>query len=174
MASLEDFGINPDQRVGKLSGGQRAVVALLCGLGKRPLVNLLDEPAAALDPLARQDVLRLIMRGTADMGTTSLISTHELSDVQAICDRIIILSEGHIVLSDSIDFILQTHRIISSKNSSVTWPRGARVIQEYVQGGIKSALLKLSEPVEDSQWVIEQPTLQEIVIAYLHESKVGL
>src|SRR5262245_41772091 len=73
---LERLGIPLRDRVGELSGGQRAQVALALALGKRPELLLLDEPLASLDPLARREFLQVLMEGVAEHGLTVVLSSH--------------------------------------------------------------------------------------------------
>jgi ABC-type sulfate/molybdate transport systems ATPase subunit len=100
-------------RVSDLSGGQQAQVALTLCLAKQPELLLLDEPASALDPVAREDLLRLLMRQVADSESSVVLSTHALSDVAAICDYVIVLAHARVVLSDDTEYIVETHRILS-------------------------------------------------------------
>jgi ABC-2 type transport system ATP-binding protein len=83
---LSSLGIPLDRRVGKLSGGQRAQVALSLALAKRPELLVLDEPVASLDPLARREFLQTLMGAVAEEGTTVLLSSHLLADLERVCD----------------------------------------------------------------------------------------
>ena len=73
-AHLDDLGISRSSRVGELSGGQKAQVALTVCLATHPPLLLLDEPVAALDPVAREDVMHVLLQAIADDGTTVLLS----------------------------------------------------------------------------------------------------
>jgi len=91
---VKEFDIDLTRKVNQLSEGQRAVIALLVALGKRPKLSLLDEPAGALDPLVRQRVLRLILSEAAETGSTFIIATHDLSEIDSICDRMVMMLDG--------------------------------------------------------------------------------
>jgi ABC-2 type transport system ATP-binding protein len=69
-------GLDPNKRAGSLSGGQRAQLALTLALAKRPELLILDEPVAALDPLARREFLQGLMEAVAEHGTSVLLSSH--------------------------------------------------------------------------------------------------
>jgi ABC-2 type transport system ATP-binding protein len=85
---LKELRIPLDQRVGTLSGGQRAQVALALTLAKRPRLLLLDEPVAALDPLARRNFLATLTSAMADAegGLTVVLSSHLVTDLERVCD----------------------------------------------------------------------------------------
>ncbi len=107
---LAALRIDLNSRIRDLSGGQKAQVALAVCFSKRPELVLLDEPAAALDPVARQDLLQNITERFADDEASVLMSTHAIDDVAAICDYVIILSDSRIVLSEDLDYVLESHR----------------------------------------------------------------
>jgi ABC-2 type transport system ATP-binding protein len=89
LASLE---IPLSRKVGRLSGGQQAQVALTVALAKRPSLLVLDEPLANLDPLARHDVMRGLMAAVAETGMTVVLSSHVVSDMADTCDWLIVLT----------------------------------------------------------------------------------
>src|SRR5205823_5721601 len=100
---LERLGIPIKQRVGKLSGGQQAQVALVLALAKRPELLLMDEPVAALDPLARQEFMRTLIDATAEHGLTVLLSSHIIGDLERVCDFLVVLVGARAVLCDDMD-----------------------------------------------------------------------
>ena len=107
---LAQVGIPPDQPVGKLSGGQRAQVALALALAKRPRLLLLDEPVASLDPLARREFLQALMGSVAETGTTVLLSSHLLADLERVCDYLIVLHAASVQLVGGVEDLLAEHR----------------------------------------------------------------
>src|SRR5205085_8550866 len=92
-----------DQRIGTLSGGQRAQVALALALGKRPSVLLLDEPVAALDPLALREFLTSLAAAVVEHGMTVLLSCHLLPVLERVSISLILLADARQVLCVAID-----------------------------------------------------------------------
>lgn len=165
---LARLSIPQDARVSNLSGGQQAQVALTVCLAKEPELLLLDEPAAALDPVAREDLLRLLMRQVGESGSSVVLSTHSLGDVSAICDYVVVLAHSRVILANDIEFILESHRFLSTGNDeNLVLPTGVTVIDERHSAREASVLARIELPFFDSQWLVEQPTLEEIVMAYL-------
>ncbi|MDH4238489.1 MAG: ABC transporter ATP-binding protein [Phycisphaerae bacterium] len=100
---IEDFEISTKVLVGSLSPGQRQRVAILLAIGFEPELLILDEPAAALDPLARAQFLDLLLRIIQTENRTIIISSHILSDVEKVIDHAVIMKEGRILLDSSFD-----------------------------------------------------------------------
>lgn len=106
---LEDTGLTSaaKRRVGGYSGGMRQRLGLAQALINEPELLFLDEPASALDPAGRRDILDIIssMRGRAAV----FMSTHILADVERVCDRVGIINEGHLVVVSSLEELQQQH-----------------------------------------------------------------
>ncbi|NNN00601.1 MAG: ABC transporter ATP-binding protein [Acidimicrobiaceae bacterium] len=167
-AYVDQLGISLRDRVDKLSGGQRAQVALTMCLAKRPELLILDEPAAELDPVAREDLLRLLMREVAERGTNVVLSTHALGDVGSICDYLVIMSHSTIVLADDLEFVVESHRFLSTTSSdALALPEGVTVIDTRTSSREVTHLARMTLPLVDETWQISEPTLDEIIMAYL-------
>ena len=102
----ERLDLDLDRRVGALSKGNRQKVGVLFAFQHQPDVLILDEPTIGLDPLVRQVVLELI-REAANTGATVLLSSHDLSEVAAVCGRAAILREGRLVELAPVSKIVQ-------------------------------------------------------------------
>jgi ABC-2 type transport system ATP-binding protein len=107
---LTQIGIAQDRPVGKLSGGQRAQVALALAMAKRPRLLLLDEPVASIDPLARREFLQALTSVAAETGTTVLLSSHILADLERTCDYLVVLHASRVGLAGDVGALLADHR----------------------------------------------------------------
>ncbi|HET9655078.1 MAG TPA: ABC transporter ATP-binding protein [Kineosporiaceae bacterium] len=96
---LRDFGVPADRPAGRLSGGERSQLAIALALGRQVPVLLMDEPFAELDPLARDDATTALAEHVTRSGRTLLVSSHVIADVERLCDRIVVLTHGRVVLS---------------------------------------------------------------------------
>lgn len=108
----KEFGLSLDSRLGNLSKGQRARAGLMVALAYRPDLMLLDEPSSGLDPVVRRDILAAIIRTIATEGRTVLFSSHLLSEVEQVSDRIAMVCNGRLILDDDLASIKETHHRI--------------------------------------------------------------
>lgn len=167
LARLAGLGISPRSKVGKLSGGQQAQVALTLALARRPGVIVLDEPLANLDPLARHDVMRSLMTGVAETGMTVVLSSHVVSDLQDTCDWLVVLNGGRVQVSRDIEELLAEHLILSGPvELAGSLPGEARVVGAS-RTGRQTTLLVKGVRALDPRWAVRQASLDELVLGYL-------
>jgi ABC-2 type transport system ATP-binding protein len=161
-------------KVGTLSGGQRTRVALSLAFGKRPHLLLLDEPMSDLDPLVRHEITAALMSEAAEHGTTVLMSTHLVSEMDTMCDYLVTISGGRVWLAGEIDTILASHKLLVGRDwgerSSVELASHTVVTKDSTRGQL-TALVRPHGPVAD-HWVSHEPSLEELLIAYLGASGV--
>jgi ABC-2 type transport system ATP-binding protein len=118
--SLMRWNIPPSLRLAKLSPGERQRVALIRVLATRPELLILDEPASALDPVARRDFLREIALRAGEAGMTVLFSTHIVSDLERVASHVCFLHEGKLLLNTAMDDLKETHaRLSLSREAAV-------------------------------------------------------
>ena len=169
---LDEHSISMDQRVGKLSLGQQAQVALAVCMGKRPDLLLLDEPVASLDPLARHQLLQTLLGTVAERGTTVFLSSHIVSELEPGCDNLIILSASRVQITGTIDSLLETHRLLIGPQEDEA-VQGVTVISRS-DAGRQSTLLVRGAPAPRDGWQVIDPSLEEIVLAYLGNPEAQL
>ena len=165
----EQAGLAMRSRVGTLSGGQRSRLALALALGRTPRLLLLDEPLRDLDPLARRQVITAVLAEVADYGTSVLLSSHVLAELEDVCDHLVLLRDGAVPLSGSIASLLAGHRVVVgdvpvNPESVVHRGTGARRATALVRG---------PAPEPGPTCVVEEPTLDELVLGYLQEPDRG-
>lgn len=174
---LGELGIPLDRPVGKLSGGQRAQVALALALAKKPKLLFLDEPVAALDPLARVDFLSSLAQAVTDGEgeLTVVMSSHLLADLERICDHVIILASGQTQLCDDIDTVLQSHKLLTGARLKTTDNPAYTVIHETHTLRETTLLVRLNDPkFHDSHWHARSVDIEEIVLAYMGQNRQQL
>jgi ABC-2 type transport system ATP-binding protein len=165
---LARSGIPLEQRIGSLSGGQQAQVALTLALAKRPDVLLLDEPVASLDPLARREFMQSLMEAVADGDLTVLLSSHVIAELERVCDHLVILAAGGVQLAGSIDGILDSHRLLIGPRADTTRLARANAIIEQTHSERQTTLLvRRPAPVYGEGWQVSEAGLEEIVLGYL-------
>jgi len=165
---LRSLRIPFDRPMEALSGGMRAQVALALALGKRPRVLLLDEPVAALDPLARREFLSSLAGAVADGGVTVLLSSHLLPDLERVCDHLILIADAQPVICAEIDDLLATHKLLSAPvRDTAAIEREHHVLTRTRTPREVSLTVKLNGPVIDPGWRVDDLDLEEIVLAYL-------
>jgi ABC-2 type transport system ATP-binding protein len=175
LARVEQLELPLGQKVGKLSGGQQAQVALTLALAKQPELLVLDEPVASLDPLARREFLSTVMEAVAERGISVLLSSHIVADLERVCDHLVILSHARTQLAGPIEEILSTHRLLTGPRSdAASVARVHDVIRERHTERQTSLLVNANGHVYDSCWELHEVDLEEIVLAYLgHREEVA-
>jgi ABC-2 type transport system ATP-binding protein len=165
---LAELGIPSDRRVGRLSGGQQAQVALTMALAKRPELLVLDEPLANLDPLARHEVMRGLMTAVADGGMTVLLSSHVMSDLVDTCDWLVVLNSGRVQVSGDIEELLGAHRLLTGPVELADGVANRLPVVDDTRTDRQATLLVHAEkPALDPRWTTRGVSLEELVLAYL-------
>jgi ABC-2 type transport system ATP-binding protein len=165
---IEALGLPLAKKVGTLSGGQQAQVALTIALAKRPELLILDEPVASLDPLARREFLQTVMEEVAETGMSVVLSSHIVTDLERICDHLVILSHGHVQLAGPIEQVVASHRLLTGpRTESTTIARVHDVIRESHTERQTTLLVRANGHVYDACWELHEVDLEDIVLAYL-------
>lgn len=168
LARVERLGLKLSQKVGSLSGGQQAQVALTLALAKQPELLVLDEPVASLDPLARREFLNAVLEAAAEGGVSVILSSHIVAELERVCDYLITLTEGRPQLAGPIREIVASHRLlIGPRSDTSSVARVHDVIRESHIGRQTTLLVRANGHVYDSVWEQHEVDLEEIVLAYL-------
>lgn len=110
---LAQFELPRDQKIKRLSRGQKMKTSLVSSLAYRPEVLILDEPFSGLDPVVREDFIDGVLELTASGDWTIFVSSHDIDDVERLADRAMVLNEGKIALDESADALRERFRQVS-------------------------------------------------------------
>ena len=169
-ARLAELGIPLKKKSGKLSGGQQAQLALTLALARRPRLLILDEPLAALDPLARQDFMGTVMTAMADDGVSVLLSSHALAELERVADYFIVLASGEVRLAGDADDLLAGHRMLTGPAAEADLiARQQPVVQVRRAAAQAHVLVRTSGPADPVPpgWEAHTVGLEELILAYL-------
>ena len=165
---VERLGLDPGRRAGQLSGGQRAQLALTLAVAKRPELLVLDEPVASLDPIARREFLADLMETVVDEELTVVLSSHLLTDVERVCDHVVVLAAGRIGVTGDVDELLATHKLlVGPPRDPDSLPADQTVIQASHTTRQTTLLIRSEQPVIDPAWATADVGLEELVLAYM-------
>lgn len=169
---IAKLGLDPTQRAGQLSGGQRAQLALTLAIAKRPRLLLLDEPVASLDPLARREFLGSLMEIAAEQEVSVVLSSHLVTDMERVCDYLILLAASSVQLAGDVDDLLATHRRLSGpRRDPATLPHGHQVIEASHTDRQSTFLVRTEEPFHDPAWTVEEVSVEDLVLAYMGQTR---
>ncbi|HXL89575.1 MAG TPA: ABC transporter ATP-binding protein [Streptosporangiaceae bacterium] len=167
---IGQLGLDLRQRAGSLSGGQRAQLALTLAAAKRPELLLLDEPVASLDPLARREFLRGLMETVAEHGASVVLSSHLITDIERVCDYLIVLTGSRVRIAGETEELLASHhRLSGPRRDPRTLPANWDVIEESQAGKQSTLLVRTSEPILDPAWTARPVGLEDLVLAYMSQ-----
>jgi ABC-2 type transport system ATP-binding protein len=165
---LASLNIPHNQAVGTLSGGHRTQLALALALAKRPRLLLLDEPLAALDPLARRHFLATLAEAVAVGGLTVVLSSHLLADLERVCDHLILLAASRVQLCGDIDTLLAEHQVLVGPRKDTTAIEKDHTLVQAVRTARQTTLLiRRGGPVTDPAWETDGVGLEELVLGYM-------
>ncbi len=171
---LRSLNIPLDRPAGSLSGGQRAQLALALTLAKRPRLLLLDEPVAALDPLARRNFLAQLAEAVAAGGLTVVLSSHLLADLERVADHLILLAGSRVQLCGDMDALLAEHQVLVGPRKSTTAIERTHTVVQAIRADRQTTLLiRGNAPVLDPAWESAEVGLEEMVLAYMSQESAG-
>ncbi|MCW2917633.1 MAG: transporter ATP-binding protein [Actinomycetia bacterium] len=172
---IRRLGLPTDQRAGNLSGGQRAQLALTLAIAKRPELLILDEPVAALDPLARREFLQDLSDATAGQELSVVHSSHLVSDLERVCDYLIVLVASHVRVAGDVSQLLATHRLLTAPHiDPATLPAGLHVISAGHTDRQTTMVVRADSAIRDPAWTASPVSLEDLVLAYMSMSTPAL
>lgn len=161
-------GSSSQTRVATLSPGERAQLALALALGKRPALLLLDEPFALLDPLAGRAFLAALMDGVTETGSTVVVATRLVADIERACERVVLLGDGRVRLEGTVEDLLASHRLLTGARRPLGRIRGVeQIVRERYSGRQLTLLVRTDGPIVDPTWSVDEIGLEELLLAYM-------
>jgi ABC-2 type transport system ATP-binding protein len=170
-ARIKRLDLDPGQKAGALSGGQRAQLALTLAVAKRPELLILDEPVASLDPLARREFLQYLMESVGEQSLSVVLSSHLVADLERVCDYLIVLVGSRVQVAGPVEELLATHHLLSGpRRDPGSLPDGMRVISASHTDVQSTLLVRTSGPVLDPAWMVSGVGLEDLVLAYMSQA----
>ena len=168
---VDRLDLDPGQKAGTLSGGQRAQLALTLAVAKRPELLILDEPVASLDPLARREFLQDLMEAVAEQELSVVLSSHLVADLERVCDYLIVLVGSRVRVAGPVDELLAAHHLL-------TGPAGTRARCRTTGRSSRPATPTCrprcwSAPpaqILDPAWTVSEVGLEDLVLAYMSQA----
>ncbi len=171
---IEDLGLDPAQRAGSLSGGQRAQLALTLAIAKRPELLILDEPVASLDPLARREFLGDLMEVVAEQAVSVVLSSHLVADLERVCDYLVVLTASRVQVAGEVEDLLASHhRLIGPRRDESRLPANQEVIEASHTDRQTTLVVRTEDPILDPAWTVEPVSLEDLVLAYMGRAEGG-
>lgn len=165
------IGLDYGQKAGTLSGGQRAQLALTMAVAKRPDLLVLDEPVAALDPLARRDFLGELMSVVAETGIDVILSSHLVGDIERVCDWLVVLVDSRVRLAGEIDDLLASHRRLVGPRQSGRLPTDLEVVTASHTDVQSSFVVRGRGGLSFPPLTSDEIGLEDLVLAYMAEGE---
>ncbi len=168
---IKALGIPPRRKVKALSGGQQAQVSLTMALAKRARLLVLDEPVSSLDPIARLEFMRDVMAAAADTGLTVLIASHVVSELERLCDWLIVLTGGRVQLAGPVDDLIDAHRLLTVPRTTAGADLPGVLIQRADSDRHSTVLVRGDPAALEIQqhpgWQADPAGFEQLVLAYL-------
>ncbi|MGH3186155.1 MAG: ABC transporter ATP-binding protein [Streptosporangiaceae bacterium] len=171
QARIGQLDLDPKQRAGKLSGGQRAQLALTVAVAKRPDLLILDEPVASLDPLARRSFLRDLTESATVRNTSVILSSHLVSDLERVCDYLVVLVSSRVQLAGETEVLLARHyRLVCTRRTETGLPSEMEVIWTEQTDRHSTFIVRSAAEPPAGDWSAEPLDLEDLVLAYMERA----
>ena len=177
QARMDALGIPLQQKIKTLSGGQQAQVALTMALAKRAPLLALDEPVASLDPIARLEFMRDVMAEAAGTGLTVIIASHVISELERLCDWLLVLTGGRLQLAGPVDGLLAAHQVLTVPRQTPDGDLPGTVISRDDSDRHSTVLLTADlgqlAQAQRPGWRAEPVSFEQLLLAYLGRPAAG-
>ena len=169
---VDRLDLDPGQKAGTLSGGQRAQLALTLAIAKRPELLILDEPVASLDPLARREFLQDLMEAVTEQELSVVLSSHLVADLERVCDYLIVLAGSQVRVAGPVDDLLAAHHLLTGpRRDPDTLPDSVQVISASHTDVQSTLLVRTTDgKILDPAWTVSEVGLEDLVLAYMSQA----
>jgi ABC-2 type transport system ATP-binding protein len=171
QARMDALDIPLKRKVKSLSGGQRAQISLTMALAKRAPLLVLDEPVSSLDPIARLEFMREVMATAAEVSLTVLIASHVVSELERLCDWLIVLVGGRVQLAGAADDLIAAHPLLTVPRATPDAELPGVIIQRTDSDRHSTALVRADPARLAAQqhpgWQADPVGFEQLVMAYL-------
>ena len=139
----EVFGIDPKRPLRKLSKGMQKQAAFWLTVSMRPDILILDEPVDGLDPVMRRQVWSIVMADVAESGTTVLVSSHNLRELEDVCDHVGIMNHGRMMIERSLSDLQENIvKIQLALPDGGELPKGLDILHKSSTGRLQVLILR--------------------------------
>lgn len=170
---MEQFDLDPAQKISTLSKGMKAKFALALALSHQAELLIMDEPTDGLDPLMRKQLLEIMKNFMKTDGRSVFFSTHITSDLDKMADMLVLINNGKIIFQENKDELLERHRLVKGDRASLN-PQSKDFflhldITDYGFSGITNCVDKVRRVIPDV--LIERVTIEDIMLAHVEREK---
>lgn len=155
----ERLQIDISRKVSELSLGNRKKVSIICTMQHKPKLFIFDEPTSGLDPLMQNTFFELIKEYVEKEGATCMLSTHVLSEVRNYCNKVAIMKEGKLIVTDTVE------NLLASKTKRIKMIRDGEHL-DFIFNKNLNELYKELEGHNIEDIIIEEPSIEEVFMHY--------
>ena len=166
----EAFALDDRQPIRRMSKGMQKQAAFRLALAMRPDLLVLDEPVDGLDPVMRRQVWSMVMADVAEYGTTVLVSSHNLRELEDVCDHVGILDRGKLLLERSLAELQSgTVKVLAALPEGTALPEGLPVLHESATGRMRTLIVRGDAETARAAFAPLQPQFLDVVPLNLEE-----
>ena len=172
-ALMEQFSLNPKQKISTLSKGMKVKYALALALSHHADLLIMDEPTSGLDPLIRSELMKMLLDFMKQDGKSVFFSTHITSDLDRVADMLVLIHDGSIIFQEEKDLLLEKHKIVKGPRNLLTPQIREQLLSIDETGygfiGISKDAGRLKSECPDV--LIEKSQIEDVMLAYIGGEK---